>query len=405
MALTAIDPAGCAVHAGRRWPVIEGIAYVRAGREDLADAALDALDAGDRRRALALLLTDQDEWAPVAAPSLEDAAEVIDRVDAGGSARAAMTALAFGPVTDYFAHRQSDATFLSGLGLLARAWPDAAAGERPRVVELACGIGQLLREAVAFGAGVVGVDVVFAKLWLARRFVVPDAVLVCADVSAGALPLPAGAADLAFCHDAAYFLPDKPAAVAELRRLVDDGGAIALGHCHNALVDNLSAGRPLDPAGWAALVPGADLYDDEELAAAWLADGAPTPSSPDALAGAAAVALIAAPACVAEDRTDSGFLQPKRVPSAPPAIGSPVPGRPLRLNPLYAPPPPDVDPVPLQIRWPSARYEAEYASLSDHLRHDPVPSAALERAAAGEIDGEVAALARRRIVVDLPERW
>ena len=81
------------------------------------------------------------------------------------------------------ADRWSAPTFLSALGLLEMHWTDP-----PLVLELACGIGQILREVAGHGVAVAGIDVVFSKLWLARHFVVPDAPLVCADVTAG-LPL------------------------------------------------------------------------------------------------------------------------------------------------------------------------------------------------------------------------
>ncbi len=54
----------------RRWPVVDGIPYLRVGREDLADEALAALDAGDRDAALAVLLADQDDWARTPPPYL-----------------------------------------------------------------------------------------------------------------------------------------------------------------------------------------------------------------------------------------------------------------------------------------------------------------------------------------------
>ena len=36
--------------AGRRWPVVDGIPFLRHGREELAAEALNRLDAGDRER-------------------------------------------------------------------------------------------------------------------------------------------------------------------------------------------------------------------------------------------------------------------------------------------------------------------------------------------------------------------
>ena len=102
-------------------------------------------------------------------------------------------------------------------------------------------------------------DVVFAKPWLARRFVLPAAVpvaLVCADLTAPwPLPPPTRPRHVA-CDDALYFLDGKEAFVAAARRHAGDGGAVLLGHCHNALHPAGRAGRPLDPDGWRALLRG-----------------------------------------------------------------------------------------------------------------------------------------------------
>jgi predicted dehydrogenase/SAM-dependent methyltransferase len=235
-----------------------------------------------------------------------------------------MDALGYGPVADYFEHRLSDPTYLSGLALLS------SFGAAP-VFELACGIGLLLRAA---GADGLGGDVVFSKLWLARRFVVPDAELVCFDAAAP-FPLPDGRAATAFCHDALYFLPRKDHVAAELRRIAP---VVLVGHTHNALADNLSAGDPLDPDGYAALLPGATLYVDEELTAAHLEDRAPRPAAAG-LHETPAIALV------------HGAGEPRRAGTADPG--------PLRRNPLL-----DAGGT---VRWPSARYEAEYAALSGHL--------------------------------------
>ena len=127
---------------------------------------------------------------------------LVDEIDTL-SLRQAMERLNFGPVAHYFAHRWSAPTFLSALGLLETHWTDP-----PLVLELACGIGQILREVAGHGIAVAGIDVVFSKLWLARHFVVPDAPLVCADVTAG-LPLELPKGSTILCHDAFYFMPEQ----------------------------------------------------------------------------------------------------------------------------------------------------------------------------------------------------
>ncbi|MEK8106276.1 class I SAM-dependent methyltransferase [Micromonospora sp. M12] len=110
----------------------------------------------------------------------------------GGAARRtlrdAVRLLGLGRVGVYFLHRWSDPSWLAALALTAAHPPNGRS-----VVDLACGAGHLLRHLATHGhRDLTGVDVVFAKLWLARRFVLPADVpvaLVCADLTA-AWPLP-----------------------------------------------------------------------------------------------------------------------------------------------------------------------------------------------------------------------
>ena len=125
-----------------------------------------------------LLLADQDAWwrGDTADPA---ALRELVRRRAGLSLREAMRLLSWGPVADYFAHRWSDPTFLSGLALVEAHWRAPATA-----FELACGIGHHLREWSRRGLRVAGADVVFAKLWLARHWVAPEAELACFDAGA-----------------------------------------------------------------------------------------------------------------------------------------------------------------------------------------------------------------------------
>lgn len=365
---------GAALHAdtphslaapGERWPVVERIPFLRADRRDLAAAALAALDAGAPDEALVLLLADQDNWARTPPPPESDRRHLV-RDAATLSFRAAMDLLAFGPVGTYFAHRWSDPTFLSGLALAEAHWAPGP------VFELACGAGHFLREFARRGATVAGADIVFAKLWLARRFVAPDAELVCFDAAAP-WPLPDAAFATVFCHDAFYFLPAKPHVAAEMQRVAP---RVLLGHAHNALVDNLSAGSPLPPEAYAALFAAPLLYDDRDLTLALLEGRAPRPVTAGSLAHAPAVSLA------------SGAGAPRPVLAG---LAVPPQGAPLRRNPLYQ------DGV---IRWPSDRYATEYGPLATYPPHATGP-----RTAVAGSGPEIDALARRRVLLDLPASW
>ncbi len=358
---------GHALTAGdERWPVLDGIAFLRAGRRDLADAALACLDAGDEEAALVLLLGDQDDWARTPPPERQCRREVVRQRETI-SFREAMTLLAFGPVGIYFAHRWSDPTFLSGLALAQAHWRPGC-----RVLEVACGAGHFLRAFSPHAQDVVGGDVVFAKLWLARHYVSPHASLVCFDAASN-WPFAENFADLLFCHDAFYFLPRKEFVAAEMMRV---SPSVLVGHAHNALVDNLSAGAPLSPDEYAALFPGCSLFDDFELTSDLIEGRVPRATSSLALRDAAAVALAwqAGP-----PREASGRMTRAE------------PGRVLRRNPLYR---------DGEIVWPSERYATEYGALATY----PVRTNAPETAYAGQAD-EIDEMARARVLLDLPDRW
>ncbi len=351
-----------------RWPVLEGIPFLRADRRSLAEAAVAALDAGDPEAALVLLLGDQDNWARTPPPD-EAARRALVREADRVTFRDAMDRLAFGPVGTYFAHRWSDPTFLSGLALAEAHWTAPA-----RVFELACGAGHYLREFARVAPGVCGADIVFAKLWLARRYIAPAAQLVCFDAAAP-WPLASASADLVFCHDAFYFLPEKPHVAAEMLRVAGPG-RVLVGHAHNALVDNLSAGSPMPPAGYAALFGAPLLYDDRELTRALVEGRAPAPAGADDVADAPAVAWA----------TGSGAPRPVTG-----GLAVPPPGARLQRNPLYA---------GEDICWPSDRYAREYGPLATYPLHAEGPVTAVAGA-----DAVTDALARRRVLLDLPASW
>ncbi len=333
-------------------PVVDGIPFARAGRDDLRAEVAGLLAHGEVDRARVALLADADDWWTEPAPP----AEQLARVPAAGTLREAMALLGMGRVADYFAHRWSDPTHLAGLALLQAHWP----GTRP-VVDVACGTGAHLRELVRRGCtDLLGVDVVWAKLWLARRFVCPSARYVCADLTA-APDLDVTTPAYVMCHDAFYFLRDKPAAAAAMHALAGPGGTVVVGHAHVADPH----GEPLTPEGYAAVLGTDLLYDDAELTAALLAGRAPRPAGTASLAASEAIALVA-----------GDPLSP-----APVDLGEPLP--PLSPNPLY---------VDGELTWPSDRYAREYGPRSAHLPArwpDPLPADA----------------ARRRLLVDLPEAW
>ena len=366
--------------AGRRWPVIDGIAFARASRPDLAAEALARLDAGDTEAALVLLLADQDDWwrGPAADPA---ALRDLVRNRARLTLRDAMARLAWGPVADYFAHRWSDPTFLAGLALMEAHWTS------PRTAfELACGIGQYLRALSQRGVACTGADVVFAKLWVARHWVAPEAELVCLDAAVMPWPMEDARFDLVACHDAFYFLEPKAPILARLRALAGEGGWLAIGHVHNRDWPNLSAGAAVTVEELAALFPDGTAYDDAELTRAAVERRAPRAAPPGALTGAEAFSVVAGP----------GLITARPVTGA---LALPPEGAALRRNPLYA---------GGEIVWPSDRYAREYGPRATYPAHSTAPDRAIAAAAPADAPGASWAIAQwalRRELLDLPERW
>ncbi len=367
---------------GRQWPVIDDIAYLRVGRDALVAEAVDHLKSGDREGALVLLLGDQDDWWTGTRPDPLAVRELVGARDRVGL-RDAMNALAFGRVGDYFAHRWSDPTFLAGLALIEAHW-------RPTrtAFELACGIGHYGRDLARRGIAVTGADVVFAKLWLARHWVVPTGTrLVCFDAAAP-WPVAEERFDLVFCHDAFYFLEPKAEILASLRALAGPGGRIAVGHIHNSAADNLSSGHAVSAADMARLFPDATVYDDAELTRALVERRPPRPAPLAELAGVEAFSIEDAPSGTPATDLSGGLTMP-------------VPDAALRLNPLFKP-----RDGGLTIEWPSPRYETEYQPRTT-LPHT-LTTAESERLAAVVLGRDASGIdeaVRRRILVDLPERW
>lgn len=370
-----------------RWPVVAGIAYLRTGREQLRHKVFLALDSGDERTALALLLADQDPFAPLPPPDHQTLLELIDATDRDATTlREAMQTLNFGSVADYFAIRTSTPTFLSGLGLLSQC------GGRQAVVEVACGIGQLLKEPYCRDVPVAGIDLVFSKLWLARTFVVPHAQLICGD-ACGPLVKTTGAATV-LCHDAFYFFADKPAAATGLMRIAGSGGRVLVGHAHNAGYSHGVAGDLLAPQGYADLFPDCVTFDDAAFTSAHLSGTAARSEHPTALDCVEAVSL----AWHAGDDFQCG---------PPDSFATPVEGTRLVLNPLLE----DVG-GRLEPHWPSPRFAEEYHS-AEFLRGELMPSPEVLHAAASGLIGrstqdpsgaldvwhEVRRLARKRVLL------
>lgn len=110
----------------------------------------------------------------------------------------------------------------------------AEAALRPgeRVLDLACGTGVVARlaaERVGREGSVAGLDVTAAMLDVARSVPVPTgATIRWYESSAEAIPLPDESFDAVLCQLGLMFIPDKAAAVREMRRVLAPGGRVLI---------------------------------------------------------------------------------------------------------------------------------------------------------------------------------
>jgi demethylmenaquinone methyltransferase/2-methoxy-6-polyprenyl-1,4-benzoquinol methylase len=163
---------------------------------------------------------------------------------------------------------------------------DLPAGSR--VVDLACGTGDLCRELASVGHRPVGVDLSFGMLAAART----DAPLVHADVLR--LPVPDASVDGATCGFALRNFVDLGACFAELARVVRPGGRIAL----------LEVAEPPNPV----LRWGHGIYFGSVVPriGGLLSDGAAYRYLPKS------VAYLPAPERMLEMLREVGFVRPRR---------------------------------------------------------------------------------------------
>ena len=130
-----------------------------------------------------------------------------------------------------------------------------ALGPADRLLDIGCGGGLLLRDALSSGATATGIDHSDEMVGLARERA-PGAEVVLG--SAERLPFADGSFTAVAMSIVFFFLPDPIAALRECRRVLVPGGRLALYTTSPALRGTPAAPEPLASRG--------RFYEDEELA-------------------------------------------------------------------------------------------------------------------------------------------
>ncbi len=100
-----------------------------------------------------------------------------------------------------------------------------------RVLDVACGTGVVARlaaERVGATGTVAGIDLNPGMLEVARSVTPPSMVVEWHQSSAEAMPLPDEAFDVVLCQLGLQFMPDKPAALREMKRVLAPGGRLII---------------------------------------------------------------------------------------------------------------------------------------------------------------------------------
>lgn len=119
--------------------------------------------------------------------------------------------------------------FVPAIGAPVAADLMAAACLRPgeHVLDVGCGTGVVTRlaaERVGPAGRVAGLDVNPGMLEVARSQTPPDIPIEWYQATAESMPLPDAGVDVVLCQMALQFVPDRPAASREMRRVLKDGG-------------------------------------------------------------------------------------------------------------------------------------------------------------------------------------
>jgi SAM-dependent methyltransferase len=310
---------------------------------------------------------------------------------------------------DYLLHRYANPSFLAAVSLMPILEPflkgakigSAANGLPPRVLDLGCGAGHssFLLTVLFPHVAITASDQDFVSLYLAKRFLAPNAEYVCSDVEVPS-PFPDSYFDAVHCLDAFHYFRSKMAIVGELRRVLKRDAVWVFPHLHNALADNVTAGTPLSPEHYARCFEFLDptLFDEADLLR-HTGEIRRAPRSSGAavarLRGAQTVALVGG----VKDPLDAA--RPLRELVGDAGVG-------LRINPIYQGRWRG-DTLRLELRWPNERLHEECRAADDVLpRECELTKSQVRRlrgAGGAADDPQIRELTSRFVLVPLPRNY
>ena len=160
------------------------------------------------------------------------------------------------PNQAYFKHRFSAETLWSVYPFIP-----LLKENKERILDIGCGGGHasFIISNYVKPEELVCADHTFKSLYLAKKYFAKDAQFICLDANYP-LPFKDNTFDSVFMMDAFHYVDARALLAKELERVLDQRGMLLLLHLHNALVENVAAGKPLSPSAWR------DLFDRDVTA-------------------------------------------------------------------------------------------------------------------------------------------
>lgn len=290
-------------------------------------------------------------------------------------------------VGDYFALRFSQPRHLAALALAATLGP----AESP-LLDVACGVGHLAHYLTRrpTAVRVVGLDMNFHEVWLARHWVAPSGAYICANVADG-LPIRTASMSAVIVSDAYHYFASRDAFNREVDRVAPVGPYILTRVGNAAVRPHEGTERTTEGYSSELGTAGVRVFSEQRLVRDYLRRRHPLagPQEPSETLDAAKWLSFVVRGS-AESPVPSGW---------PHAVGQ------LSINPCYAQ---TVDEarVRLDFRFPRTWYAYEnHQMLEYHARTAELNAADLAALQAGTVTERLAALLDDFVIIGLPERY
>ena len=368
------------------YPIVAGIPVFIA--DDHTRNAMHTMEAGDQERALLMLLGLDDARA-------ESFRRLLGRRE-HATYREALAILSLDAEAECFLYRFSDPTYLTMQALLRGLGEDRSSLSKA-ALDLCGGSGHLTRVIAGLNpaGGTIDADVYFWKLWMARRFTVPDCDAVCCDAN-NPLPFSRDTFSLVVLADAFPYIWHKRMLADEMVRLAGEDGVIVMPHLHSSLGENFSAGMTLSPSAYRDLFEPQQprLFDDDRLftdvVERHVVDLAED-VSPEELGEAPSFTLVAS--------RRAAVFRKYAVPDGLEIVGE------LKVNPLYR-----IerrgDASVLTLTFPTPEYEEEFRECKTYLPQTLTIKADLTGSITPAMLGhQYEELRRRRVIIDAPPNY